>query len=82
MATSLAAEYPIELEVISKPFAEYRTSEYAATEQPCAPAIMVGDELITEGADVSDEVVENEIRKQLGMPPAEKKGVLRKLFGK
>jgi hypothetical protein len=82
MASRLGAEYPIEIETISKPLAEYRTDEWADTELPCAPAIMIGEEVVAEGSDVTEDKVVNEIRKQLGMPPLEpqKKGVLGRLF--
>lgn len=82
MAPRLGAEYPIEIEITSKANAEYRTDEWADTDLPCAPAIMVGDEVVAEGSDVTDDKVANEIRKQLGMPALEpeKKGVLGRLF--
>ena len=82
MASRLGADYPVEFEVTSKPKAEYQTDEWADTELPCAPAIMIGEEIVAEGSDVTDEKVAAEIRKQLGMPPLEpeKKGVLGRLF--
>jgi uncharacterized protein (UPF0210 family) len=42
----------IEIEVISKPKSDYLTDEYFALDLPVAPAIMVGDEIVTEGKDV------------------------------
>lgn len=82
MASRLGAEYPIDIETTSKPLADYRTDEWADTELPCAPAIMIGEEVVAEGSDVTEEKVVAEIRKQLGMPPLqpEKKGVLGRLF--
>lgn len=82
MASRLGPEYPIEIETTSKPFAEYRTDEWADTEMPYAPAIMIGEEVVAEGSDVAEEKVVAEIRKQLGMPPLEleKKGILGRLF--
>ena len=82
MASRLGAEYPIDIETTSKPFADYRSDEWADTELPCAPAIMIGEEVVAEGSDVTQEKVVAEIRKQLGMPPLEpeKKGVLGRLF--
>jgi hypothetical protein len=82
MASRLGADYPIDIETTSKPFAEYRTDEWADTELPCAPAIIIGEEVVAEGSDIAEETVVNEIRKQLGMPPMEpaKKGVLSRLF--
>lgn len=82
MASRLGAEYPIEIETTSKPFAEYRTDEWEETELPCAPAIMIGEEIVAEGSDVTEDKVVNEIRKQLGMPALEpeKKGIIGRLF--
>ena len=82
MAPRLGAEYPIDTETISKPIAEYRTDEWTDTELPCAPAIMIGEEVVAEGSDIAEEKVVAEIRQQLGMPPLEpeKKGVLGRLF--
>jgi len=83
MSSRLGAEYPVEIETISKPRAEYQTEEYMELDLPRAPAIMVGDEVVVEGSDVAEEKVVAEIRNQLGMPPLEpeKKGVLGRLFG-
>ncbi len=82
MASRLGAEYPVEFEITSKPKADYQTDDWADTDLPCAPAIMIGEEVVTEGSDIPEEKVVNEIRKQLNMPPLEpeKKGVLGRLF--
>jgi hypothetical protein len=82
MSSRLGAEYPIEIETISKPRAEYQTEEYMELDLPRAPAIMVGDEVVVEGSDVAEEKVVAEIRKQLGMPllAHEPRGVLSRLF--
>lgn len=69
MAPRLGAEYLIDIETTSKPPAEYLTDEWVDTELPCAPAIMIGEEVVVEGSDVTEEKVIAEIRKQLGMPP-------------
>ena len=45
----LGESYDIDIEVTSKPRADYNTDEYFALDLPVAPAIMVGDEIITEG---------------------------------
>lgn len=68
MAPRLGAVYPITVETTSKPRAEYLTDEWADTELPRAPAIMIGDEVVAEGSDVTEEKVVAEIKKQLGMP--------------
>ena len=43
---------------------------------------MIGEEVVAEGSDVTEEKVVAEIRKQLGMTPLEpeKKGLLGRLF--
>ena len=82
MASRLGADYPVEFEITSKPRPEYQSAEWEATDLPCAPAIMIGEEVVVEGSDVTEEKVIAEIRRQLGMPPleTEKKGVLGRLF--
>lgn len=82
MASRVGADYPVEFEITSKPRPEYQSAEWADTELPCAPAIMIGEEVVVEGSDVTEEKVVAEIRKQLGMPPLEpeKKGILGGLF--
>ncbi len=78
----LGKQYDIEIKVISKPNAEYQTDEYFELDLPVAPAVMVGDEIITEGTDVSQYEIEKEICSQLNLPKPEKagKGLLKKLF--
>jgi len=53
MLPRLGANYPIEVEVTSKPKAEYQTDEYFELDLPAAPAVMVGDEIVVEGANDS-----------------------------
>ncbi len=74
----LGEKYDIEIETISRPKAEYITDEYFELDLPVAPAIMVGDEIVVEGSDVSEEKLEAVICNQLGLPPPEpeKKGML------
>ena len=52
MMPRLGQKYQFECEVISKPIAEYQTDEYFELDLPTAPAVMVGDEIVVEGADV------------------------------
>ena len=84
MVPRLGQKYDLEVEVMSKRPAEYNTDEYFELELPVAPAIMVENEIVVEGSDVSEEKLENAIRAKLGLEPivAEKKGVLGKLFGR
>ena len=67
MLPRLGAKYAVEIEVIHKPKAEYHTEEYYALDLPVAPAIMVAEDIVTEGADIAEEVVEAVIRRHLGM---------------
>ncbi len=84
MIPRLGEKYDIEIEITSKPKPEYLTDEYFALDLPVAPAIMVGEEIVTEGKDVDDHTVEAAICRQLGLPePAlEKKGAIGRLFRK
>jgi len=83
MMPRLGSKYEIEIEVTSKPIADYQTDEYFALDLPVAPAIMVGDEIVVEGSGISEEKVEAAICRHLGMPEpvSRKKGILGKLFG-
>jgi len=80
----LGQKYEFELEVISKPIADYQTDDYFALDLPTAPAIMVGEEIVVEGSDVAEDKLEAVICRHLGLPEPEptKKGFLGRLFGK
>ena len=80
----LGKTYNIEIEVTSKPKAEYGTDEYYELDLPVAPAVMVGDTIVTEGKDVGDIEIEKEICRQLGLPAPEsgKKGIMDRLLGR
>ncbi len=80
----LGQKYPLEVEVTSKPIADYQTDEYFELDLPTAPAIMVDEEIVVEGADVSEHKLESVICRHLGLPEPEKpkKGLLGRLFGK
>ncbi len=80
MMPRLGEKYDIEIETISKPKAEYNTDEYFELDLPVAPAAMVGEEIVVEGSDVSEEELHAVIRRQLGMEPPVDKGFLGKLF--
>jgi len=84
MMPRLGQKYAIEIETISKPIAEYQTDEYFALDLPTAPAVMVGDDIVVEGADVAEDKLEAVIRRHLGLPPQQpgKKEFLKRLFGK
>jgi hypothetical protein len=82
MMPRLGAIYSIEIQTTSKPKAQYQTDEYFELELPVAPAVMVGDEIVTEGSDVLEEKLEAAICRHLGLPEPEphKKGILKRLF--
>ncbi|MDR3630656.1 MAG: hypothetical protein P4L42_09990 [Desulfocapsaceae bacterium] len=73
----------IEIEVMAKPVANYQNDDYFALDLPVAPAIMVGEEIVIEGANISQDKVEKVICRHLGLPEPEpkKRGILDCLFG-
>lgn len=83
MMPSLGSKYQIEIEVTSKPIADYQTDEYFELDLPVAPAVMVGDEIVVEGSNVAEEKVEVVIRRHLGLSETEpgSKGFFSRLFG-
>jgi hypothetical protein len=80
MTPGLGQKYEIEIETIAKPKDEYMTDEYFELDLPVAPAVMVGDEIVVEGTDVSQVDLEKVICRHLGLPQPQprKKG----LFGR
>ena len=83
MIPGLGEKYKIEIETIAKPKDEYLTDEYFELDLPVAPAVMVGDEIVVEGTDVSDQNLEEVICSHLGLPKPkpQKKGIFRR-FGR
>ena len=79
----LGQKYEVEIETISKPIAEYQTDEYFALDLPTAPAVMVGEEIVVEGADVAEDKLEAVICQHLGLPGPQPQtgGVWKRLFG-
>jgi hypothetical protein len=85
MIPRLGGKYKdIEIEVMSKPVAEYQTDEYFELDLPVAPAIMVGDEIVVEGSNISQDKVEAFICRCLELPEPvpEKKGIFERLLGR
>ncbi len=82
MIPVLGQKYEIDIEVMSKPKADYVTDDYFELDLPVAPAVMVGDEIVVEGSDIGQFEVETAICKhlELPIPEPEKKGFLKKLF--
>ncbi len=78
----LGVKYQIKIETISKPKAEYLTDEYFELDLPVAPAVMLADEIVVEGTDVSQDVLEASICRHLGLPEPDEtqKGAIRRLF--
>lgn len=83
MIPVLGHKYDIEIEVTSKPKADYLTDEYFELDLPVAPAVMVANEVVVEGSDIGQFEIESAICKQLDLPQPEpeSKGVLKRLFG-
>ncbi len=84
MMPRLGDTYDIEIETTSKPPSEYNTDEYFELDLPVAPAIMIGDDILVEGSDISEEKLEAAICEKLGIEPPEpkKKGILGRLLKK
>ena len=85
MLPRLGGKYDLTIEKTSKPKAEYHTDAYYALDLPVAPAMRVGEEIVVEGKDISEEELEAAIRRHLGLaelPPTEKKGLLNRILGK
>ena len=78
----LGKKYPVEIDITSKPQSEYETDEYFKLDLPVAPAVMVGDEIVVEGTDVSDHDLEVCICRRLGLPEPQKKGFFDRLLKK
>ncbi len=74
----------IEIEVTSKPIAEYQCDEYFELELPVAPAVMVGEEIVVEGSNISQDMVESVICRHLGLPEPEqqKQSIFGRQLGK
>ncbi|MEJ2221660.1 MAG: hypothetical protein P8X80_12695 [Desulfobacterales bacterium] len=62
MMSRLGAKFDIEMVTIEKPKDEYMTDEYFELDLPVAPAVMVGDEIVVEGTDISKRKLEAAIR--------------------
>lgn len=65
MIPGLGEKYGIEVEVISKPREEYASEQYSKLGLPVAPAIMVGEEVLVQKADISMDALESAIQKKL-----------------
>lgn len=68
MMPRLGKKYDIAMEIICKPRDEYQTDAYFTLDLPVAPAIMVNEEIVVEGGDVSEQELEACVRRHLGLP--------------
>ena len=82
MIPVLGAKYAVDIETMSKPPADYLTDDYFELDLPVAPAVMVADDIVVEGADVDQHLLESAICRHLGLPaPAPlKKGLVERLL--
>ena len=79
----LGERYKIDIETIEKPKDEYLTDEYFELDLPVAPAVMVGDEILVESTDVSEDKLEDAICRHLGLAgPPKKKSIFSRIAGK
>ena len=81
MMPGLGEKYEIKIETVSKPKADYLTDEYFDLDLPVAPAVMIEDEILVEGSDISQLKLESAICRHLGLlEPEETKKGLFKIF--
>lgn len=66
MMSGLDKKYPVQINVVSKPFSEYRNLKYQESKLPVAPAIMIGQEVLVQGQDIQQHDLEKAIRARLG----------------
>ncbi len=72
----LGERYEIEIETIDKPKDDYMTDEYFELDLPVAPAVMVCEEILVEGTDVSEDKLEDAICRHLELAePIKKKSI-------
>ena len=78
----LGEKYDIDIETVSKPKDDYLTDKYFELDLPVAPAVIVGEEILVEGSDISQNELESAICRQLGLaePEPAKKGLLDRLL--
>jgi hypothetical protein len=63
----LGQKYEIDVETITRSRDEYRGDAYRASGLPAAPAVMVEDKIAAQGPEISEEKVEDAIRRHLGL---------------
>ncbi len=65
MLSRLDSRAEVAVEVISKSREAYRCDDYFALDLPLAPAIMVGEEIVTEGKDIDEATLAAAIHRHL-----------------
>jgi hypothetical protein len=65
MISGLGEKYGITVEVISKPREEYAGLAYSKLGLPVAPAIMIGEEVLVENSDITEEKLRSAIQRAL-----------------
>jgi len=66
----LGEKYEIEMGTVTKSREEYQSEGYRASGLPAAPAVLVEDELAAQGPEISEEKLEEVIRRHLRLPPS------------
>jgi hypothetical protein len=61
------------METIERPKDEYMTDEYFELDLPVAPAVIVGEEIIVEGSDISRRKLEAAIKANINSIVADEK---------
>ena len=69
----LGKKYQIAIETIEKPKDDYMTDEYFELDLPVAPAVMVGEEIVVEGSDISRSKLEKAIERHLHLQGSQSK---------
>ena len=63
MIPGLGEKYGVTVEVISKPRQEYAGEPYSKLGLPIAPAIMIGEQVLVEKSDITEEKLELAIQR-------------------
>ena len=66
----LGAKYDLEVVSITRSREEYQGEAHRASGLPAAPAVMVDDEVAGQGPEISEEKLEEVIRRHLRLPPS------------
>lgn len=65
----MGQKYAIDVETITRSREEYQSEAYRASGWPAAPAVMVGEEVVAQGLEITEEKLEAAIRRHLGLTP-------------